>query len=479
MTRRHLALALLIIPAVTRGQAAPPDDSASPPPEGALAPRYVDGSFGFAIRPPAGCDRIREKRFVGAADVELVRFVKPSSRWALTVRQSNTTRPLDADLIVEGITRELESRFSDVKVVRKEETRIASREGVRCAATLVAQGVDLLRQQAVIRTKPTEYIALVFVTPTRDRDVATPLFDKIVESFEILRSEKTAEQIQRGLTRGTELLQSVKTRELDLLGVVRDEIFLRCIINGKEEGFMQIREEVTTMGHRKGIAVHKWGWLFKPAKGDPLGTVTHMRHYMFLARDLSHEKWENRLMVLAPDPDRAGREAALTIENAVRQDDKLLIRYTPKPNAPELTEKAIEVESSYASAPWDVFMPRLVDLSRPELYVFSTYDTGRRGLVMRALRVVGPENVRIEGRTVPAVKLEDSEGLIPPVHEIYVDEKGRLLRVVIRIPDSSMEMIATTRDYIERTYEARIKQVEALFQQHPVKEPPPAGKKPR
>jgi len=468
---------LVVLTGAAAARAQPEESSSEPiptPAKGTLGRQYVDGSFGFALKPPAGLDVLLEKRFVSGEDVELVRFVSRVWRWSLSARQSKTTRPLDADAIVKGITEELSAQCTDVKVIRGDEARIASREAVRYAATLVAKGVPLLRQQAVIRTKPTEYFVLVFVTPAGDGEVATPLFDKIEDSCEILRSEKQQEQIREALERGAALLRSVAAGDVDLSQAARGETFLRCIISGKETGFIQIREEATTLGHRKGIAVRKWGWLFKSDGKSPGDSVTHMRHDMFLANDLSHEEWENRLMILAPAQSRAGYEVVLDVETAVRQDDQLLLRYTAKPNAPELMEKVIEIERSYASAPWDLLLPRLVDLSKPELYVFSSYDSSRRGLVMRALRVVGSSRVRIEGRTLPAVKIEDSEGLIPPIHEVYVDEKGRILRVLLHIEGSPMEMVATTQEYVERTYGARLKKVQALFQQHPAREPGPA-----
>jgi len=437
--------------------------------KGALDGQYVDGSFGFALRPPDGAAAFREKRFLGKADVELVRFVKLDDQWSLSVRVSTTTRPLDARLIIEGITSNLTSQHGQVKVLREEPARIASREGVRYAASFTTERMAWLRQQAVIRTKPTEYYALILVTPESDREVAIPLFDKIVGSFEILRSELTQQQIQAGLERGTALLESVAAGRINLARRAGGDIFLQCIQDGKEIGFVHIREQLKTDDLSERLRVRRWAWLFQPDGG-----ITHMRHEMLLAADLSYEEWENRLLVLTPAQANAPRQSGLELDRAIREGNKLLLAYTPELNAPELREKVIEVEKSYASAPWDVLLPRLVDLKKPELYAFSSYDAGRRGLVLRTFRVVGPSPVQIGGRRIPAFKLEDSEGLIPPIHEIYVDEQGRILRVNLHVSGTLLEMVATTRQALERQYGARIEEAERLFQKSPVPEPIPA-----
>ncbi len=435
---------------------------------GELAERYVDGSFGFAVRPPAGCATLREQRLVGAAEVEPVRFVHPDYRWSLAVRRSKTPRPLDTEMIIKSITEGISEKCPDVKVIFGKQARIASRQGVRYASTLTVAGVPVLHQQAVVRTGPTEYSALIFVTPQSDREVAMTLFDRVVNSFEVLRSEEKEKQLGEALARGTALLRSVAAGEIDLARSTRGETFLRCIVEGKDVGFIQIREEATTQGYRKGVAVSKWLWLFMPD-----GSITHMRHGMFLANDLSHEKWESRRLILTPSQEDVGRQAILDVESAVRQDDKLLITYTAQPNAPRLTEKVIAVEPSYASAPWEVLLPRLVDLNKSELYAFLLYDNGRRGPAVRAFRVAGQKNLRFGDRIVSAVKIEDSEGLVPPIHDMYVDKTGRVLRVVLRVEASPMEMVATTREHIERLYGDRLKETQALLQKHPVREPLP------
>jgi hypothetical protein len=415
---------------------------------------YVDRSFGFAIRPPTGCEVFREKQFVGTADVELVRFAHQERQWYLSVRLSNTTRPLSPQMIIDGITDGL-SEFEAVKVLRGEEVRIASREGVRYAATFYNNGVGALRQQAVIRVKPTEYLAILFVTPATDTQEAQPLFDQIVDSFELMRTELRDQQVTEALQRGKSLLQKFVGDRLKPEKLAITERYLRFTQDDKEVGFIEVRERPLTIDDHNGIEFLKNVWVFMPN-----GSITYLQSTMFLSDDLNHERWENRLVVLDP-PEKPGdpRMAAFDFESGIRQDNQLIVKYTAAPNSDKVLDKAIEVEKTYAPVSWDLLFPRLVDLNTPQLYAFSSYDTARRGLQLRAYRIIGPQRLVVGGKAVTAIRIEDSEGLIPPINKIDVDEKGRVLRV--QAPGT--EMLTTTRAHIDAKYGQRVKETLALL----------------
>jgi hypothetical protein len=176
--------------------------------EVSLDPPYVDRSFGFSLRPPAGSTAFREKQFVGRADLELVRFTHSQRPWHLTVRHTTTTRPVDTTTMLESLTRNL-SQLPGLKVLRGEEVKIGPREAVRYAASFYLEGTQMLRQQVILRVKPTEFFTLVFLTPLSDGDAVLPLFEQVIDSFDFMRTEARQAQITAALDRGTALLQSV------------------------------------------------------------------------------------------------------------------------------------------------------------------------------------------------------------------------------------------------------------------------------
>lgn len=432
-----------------------------------LDPAYVDGSFGFSVRPFAGATALRQKRVLSVADVEIVQFVRLDEKWSLTVRLTSTTRPLDASLIIDGITSSLRSQHEDVKQLRGEAAQIASRDGVRYAASFSIEGNEWLRQQAVIRTKPTEYFALVLVTPLSARAKVEPLFDQIVDSFQLLRSELGEKRLKATLERGTQLLERAARGEIRLTNHVVPETYMRFLLEGKEIGYVQILEKSRPRGPREGVEIREWAWLFQPD-----GTRTHLRHSMYVTNDLSYESWENRVTTIPPTPAGVTPQVHLQVDSGLREEDKLIIAYTPQPNSPDLVDRVLDVEPSYASAAWSNLLPRLLDLKTPQSYSFSSYNADRRGLVIRSFQVVGPTQITLNTRTVRAIKIEDSEGFIPPVNEVNVDDKGRLLRVVA----GPLEMLSTTRDEIERAYAARVKEAQEILNKYPLQEPRPVSR---
>jgi hypothetical protein len=437
-----------------------------------LGSRYVDGSFGFAVTPPAGGTVSREKRFIGADDVELARFVDVGSRWSLAVRQSRPPRALDPQAVGDAITEELRDACTDLKVAKSERCEIAGREGLRCVVTMTIHGVPTLRQQAMIRVKPTEYFALILVTPQSDESAATAAFGRITSSFEILRSEAQEKELREALLRGSALLRLVASGSVDIIGKEPREVFLRYLEGGKELGFLQIRMEPATVERRKGLTVLKGAWLFGQDQ-----SITLMQQDMFVTGDLSYEKWDSRLIMIAP-PGPAGskRQIVPETESAVRRDDKLLVAYAGKSDRKEMLEKEIDVDRAYAPASWDILLPTLINLNKPELYAVSWYDSSRKGLCLQAFRVVGPKSISLRGAAVQATLIEQSEGLVPPIHELYVDKSGQLLRVV-RGGDKSVEMVATTRQDIERRYSTRTKEVENLLPKPALRETAPSRQK--
>lgn len=452
-----------------------PSAAATQPAKGGLDPAYVDGSFGFSIRPPAGSTGFREKQTADSGDLEIVRFVNVPLQWSLAVRLSTTTRPLDVKATVEGITGNLGARNKDLEVLRGEAARVAGRDGVRYAASFTAEGTPWLRQQAVTPARANEYFVIVFIAPMSDREAAEAVFDKVVASFEILRDERAQARIQAALDRGAALLKSATGGRPDVAAHVVEESYLRCLMSGRDIGFVRINERATVLDHRKGVQIREWGWLFNLD-----GSITHLQQDMFLSADLSFERWENRIHALPAAAPDATPVLLIDLENAIRQDDQLGVAYLPKPNSPDKKDKVIRVEPSYASAAWNVLFPRLVDLQKPETYAFSLYKSDRRGLVLQTLEVIGPAQTLVNGQTISTIKIEDSEGLLPPKTETYVDRQGRIVRVVA----GQLEMVATTREFVETTYTAKVTDAQNLFKklmgiQSPPPAPPAPESKPR
>ncbi|HSA26580.1 MAG TPA: hypothetical protein P5159_08605 [Phycisphaerae bacterium] len=425
---------------------------------------YVDGSFGFSIRTPAGSIVQREKKLVGLADVEIVRFVQPEFAWSLVVRLSRTSRALSTDLLLEEVSRSVRAEHQEIKPIRSEAARFAGREGVRFAATFTGENQTWLRQQAVITKSPTEYYSLILLSPVDDQAAAASVFERIATSFEILRTEETQREINEALRRGQALIQSIAADPKKLRSLAAHDDYLFVLQGGKEIGFVHIHSTPFEYGGRQGVAVREWSWVMK-ADG-----TTQLLHDMFEGTGLPFSRWETMVRTISPIP--AGTDVITSLaqlERGIRQDDTLLVTYTRKADDAEMKDKAITIESSFASPAFLLLLPRLVDLAKPELYAFSAFSTDRRGLSLRTFRILGQKETLIDGRRTPVFTIQDSEGLLPPVSELLVDGAGRLLRV----SSGPVEMVGTTQAEVERRYKNRVDAALAIFQKKPVRLPMP------
>ena len=428
------------------------------------SPAYVDGSFGFSLAYPDGSDFEREKRFITPIELEIVRFVHLQYTWSLALRLVTEERPLDPAAMLAKTNAQLAGELADLKVLRSEPTTIGTREGARLACTFKADKQDWLRQQAFIRKGTREYFVLIFLTPLADQQIAVTTFDRIVASFKILRSELQQQQLDAALQRGAALLKALAADPKKLRAPDKVDAFFRYLQNGKEIGFRHTFQMPREVDKRPGTMIQEWSWLFRDGK-----SFTHIQYVMFLANNLSYAEWDTRSREFIPAVEVAKTPilSYFGMEMGLYKDGTLLVDYTPTFGAQEMKEKAISAEPSFASPALFALLPQLLDLASPELYAFSAYDSDRRGLILRTYEVVGPTQVAIDGKRFAAIKLQDSEGLVPPINEIDVDPAGRILRAQA----GPVELIATTQSYIEQTYKARVDEALKTLSKHPVLSP--------
>jgi len=466
-----IVLTVAVAVAVVRAQSEPPSSgpAGSPPGIGLAEQPYVDGTFGFSIRPFAEATVIRQKETVEDGDVELVQFLNYRLNWGLAVRLARTTRALSPDEMLEGLAEKLARSNPDIEIFRKDKLTLAGRPAVRLAGSCTVGRSRWLRQQAVIFLRPDEFFVIIFNAPLGYRAQVEPLFDAIVGSFEILRSEVMREQIEKALERGARFLSSVDLRRRPADNLIQ-EGYMRFVIDGRDAGYVWLQERRTTFEKRDGVFLRQEGWLFEPD-----GTVKRQLSEIFASDDMTRERWSTRAEVIPPAEGSTPPRVLVTLEQGMREGDKLVLAYTGSPNAVKMTDKVLELPDGYAPQALFSLFPRMIDLSRPDLYAFAAYNSDRRGFVIRTLRVVGRQDILLDGRSVRTTRLEDSEGLVPPITENYVDPQGRLVRVVA----GKLEMIATPPERIRSLYGEKVAAVDrALRPPRPRGEPagPAEGK---
>jgi hypothetical protein len=141
------------------------------------------------------------------------------------------------------------------------------------------------------------------------------------------------------------------------------------------------------------------------------------------------------------------------LERGVRENDKLILSYTELMGDSSLTNDVLEVTGTYVPMALQRMLPRIAPLGNPELYAFSSYSSTRKGVVLRTLRVLGPIGSAAGGSASIAYKVEDSEGMIPPVSELFLDESGFVCKVIA----GGDTVLRTTLAETERLFGRRIR----------------------
>lgn len=457
-------------PEVTAPPPADAQDARSPLSieKGALGPDYLDASFGFSVRPLAGARVDRRKRTVEGL-VQIAQFVRLEVGWSMALRYTDSRRPIDAVAVRHMMLAGLMPEYPDVEITQAESKRVDGRQAIRAEASFSTEGQLWLRQQLVVPLRAKQYIVVTLTTPADDREVAGTAFDQIVASFKVVRTQAQQEALEAALQRGVTLRRNLVETKRKISTTAADKpTYLRITRDGESVGFVETLEAAVNLDGAPGLRIQQTAWVFNLD-----GSVQFAREDKFVADNMDLDKWQTISQVMpspAVDPDR---RVVATFEAGIRRGDQLIVDYNEKVGVSEKQEKLVGVEPSYAPAAWPLLLPRLIDLNEPELYAFSMYDSDRRGMILRTFRVVGPTQVTIGGGRVSAIKIEDSEGLLPPVGEIDVDSDGRVVRLV----SGPLEMVSISQAEAEREFAPRVKAIQDKLKVNVPPEIPSSGRK--
>jgi len=464
--RVWLGLVLLLA-----GGPARPARAEQPP----LGDRYVDGAFGFAIRPPQGSQVDRQILAVASGGIQVVEFVRPSGPWRLAVTRCSTDRAVTVEEMLKGLPVDLIRRRPGGQILARRKAVIAARQAAVVAVSYFAEGVAWYVQEAVVWLEPTEFFRITFRTPLKDRAEATEAFEAVVRSFELIHSEQVLQTIHQATERGIGLLARLDGKRL--LDKLVPESWFRFVIDGRNVGYLHVTESAAKRDGRPGVRIQEQTWMFEQD-----GSCKHIVSDFFLSDELDNEAWFSRMDSIFP-PDKTNPLRRMTvIEQASRIEDTLVVARYDEPGQPEPDSQVLRLPKAYIPTVVQRLLPRLLDLSNRQLYAFGAYSSERRGVVTRTVRVVGVGTATIDGRRVRGYRLEDCEGISPPATEIFVDRDGRLLQVV----SGKVVMLASTKQRIEQLYAAKRTAAQELLRKTlpapppaPPPEPVPPPRKPR
>ncbi len=446
-----LSVWLGVIPAAAQDAttgAAPP---ARPP---LLGERFVDPTFGFSIRPFNLANVSRLKIADPLEGYQLVEFVHQERPWLLVVCLDTLQSSMRPEEFVEALQKFWESRYEKVEPVGRSARRIGARPGAVWHGRYSETVARWSMHEAVVELRPREFFRIVLKVPLRDADVAEAVFEVILDSFEVLQSDVGAQQLSEALLRGREFLESDPATRLG--GRLDAEAWMLIRRAGREIGYAHVTEAAETRGGQPGIRVSERGWLFLD------GDVAHqIQNDHFVAQDLREGLHESRVRVVTPGVEGGAPTVLAYLEQAVQSGDALLLSYTEQAGDRSLTNRTVELDSSYIPPALERMLPRLIPRDPGVLYAFSSYNSQRRGLVLHSFRILTREEVG--GDFPPEAKfvVEDAEGLVRPGSRIYLDEGGHIVRVVA----GDDLLVRTTAARIEAQFAGKRRAAEEMLRQ--------------
>jgi hypothetical protein len=416
-----------------------------------LGEAYIDKNFAYSIRPPLNFVGSFRKTPGSEGGLQLAQFVSTTHEAWLTIRYAQSDHEISQEELLNGLKAEILGGRQKAVLHRAELSTVAGRPAAVCDVTLVLDEKSFVRHQAVVRFQPDEVFIITFNAAQTDLGASRKTFAAVLGSFELPRTDVSRKVLAEAMENGLEWLSALRARGLPDAGN-KEALYWRYERNGKPIGFLRVNEQSKVQDGLPGVQIRERAWLFGEGQ-----SYQDIQNTIFLSLDLRTESWENLVQSRA---ELAGKTQLIhDLNKAARGDNRLALSFTEHPGDMALTTAVRTVPTTYIPMALIRVFPRLVDLKKPRTYAFSSYNVENREMVIRVLKVIGRAKATGVQYSGPVYKVEDNEGLFPPVTEIYADEAGRILKVV----QSNLTMFACTREEVDAVFKERMVMADALY----------------
>lgn len=430
-----------------------------------LAAPYVDGTFGFSIRPPAEWMMLRERK-ANAVGLTVLRCHLPIAQGVIaeiSVRICQTRKPVTIESTLDelsaGITKDLPNPVIREKSVRT----IAGKPGGFLAASFTLGGQPTTLLETIVQARRGEYYLIQFSGPTAVEPQIEPIYNAVVASFRILEDDATTDLIREALLAATDWTNDLSPAKLE--SIKRVESWMGVHRAGKLVGYMQIVSDVTSMptvissgdpAHSRkidGIGVREQGWTFEPD-----GSAQRIVNEMFLTPDRALERWNKSTLIWSPATGKSPADVNVAVEEGALESGKLFTSQRFGAAAAAIPNEPEKAPPTYVPRVLLRLLPQLIgDLGKRRLLAFHEYDHEARGLILRTVEFRNPIKVKVgpaAGKTYYV--LREREGLSGPPTDIYVNESGRVVKIVTGL---TMLKVMNRQD-LEREFLARVEAAE-------------------
>jgi len=191
-------------------------------------------------------------------------------------------------------------------------------------------------------------------------------------------------------------------------------------LKGKIIGFVKLTESIVKRSDAQGLNVVSSGALIIPK-----APVQLTWKELFTTPDRNFEQWKQVSV------QGKGKTATGEIQEAIRKDNWMLVQLhrSGRPKRSWKQELPKTLHAAYLPEAFSILLPRLLDRSGPGIYAFAIYNPDKNDFDMRTIRVVKTETIRIGPKNVKATHMTDQMSRQAPIVNLWVDEKGLLLRM--------------------------------------------------
>ncbi len=417
--RLILTIATLIIPLTAVGQSnRPATTTTAPSGDGKSGLRYIDRLVGFSLCPPTDTDRIWQtssRRLIGWTR----RDKKTDAvRWSLEVLR---TKHEPSDLLLseyaKAVAVEL-TRAGNFKVESTQISVVAGKPAMHFRGTWSA-AFELWQRQTWVRINPGEHLVLNISGAPAAKAEMDAVLTAVLDSLTLFDPKVAITEYRRNLAQGTAALEKLSAEKLQTI-ISNQPYYCTIKLKDKIIGFIRLTESMTKQSDALGLNVVSSGVLVLP---DTPMQMT--RKTLFATPDRNLEQWRQVSV------QGKGKTASVEIQETIKKDNWLLVQV----NRPGVRRESWKCEvpetirSAYLPEAFGVMLPRLLDCSKAETYAFAVYNPENNDFDMRTVHVVGPETIRMDEKDVKAIRLTDQMSQQAPTADLWVDEKGMILRM--------------------------------------------------
>ncbi len=404
---------------------------------------FVDKTFGFSMRLPAGWTYDRTGFFGPGGSLGALRGASPDGRATLQILVFRELKTPVFSEWVEYFSKQL-GAINGTQRVRVQGTTVAGRP----AAFVIVDarlGIDQTRTTycCVRFDEGTIWVfsyaqvlgkALADRSPAQgDRTVpVSPRIKRLTDSLRVIYNAPLARQMAVALQRGRAYLARFALQDaIRSLRLDTAERYYEIRIKGRAVGYMTRRVQPDTeplqdarpgVRGKEGLHIREQSYVFADD-----GSVDYARIDLFSSRDGETDLYEIWNAQIAP-PGADNQPVRMTRDQCMREQDTLFSTFTtnadrglPAPRRP------LKLDKSYLGLAWVRALPGLLGTSPQPALGFTIYDTETRTLVTHVITALGsrplPEHA---GQT--AYAYETRAGFVETPGIVYTDAYGNLLR---------------------------------------------------